>query len=129
MDPRLPTKGTGKYEWKGFLAPKDHPQQANPASGKLVNWNNKPAKGFGSSDSEWSYGPIHRVQMLNAGVALRARHDLPSLTGAMNRAATQDLRTQGTLLPAIQRVLRVVSQELLEAWSAAWAREAGNSGA
>jgi acyl-homoserine lactone acylase PvdQ len=105
VDPRLPTKGTGKYEWKGFLSANGHPHEANPASGKLVNWNNKPAPGFGSSDSEWSYGSIHRVQMLNAGIDARQTHDLASVTSAMNRAATTDLRDFGTVLDGITAVL------------------------
>ncbi|HEY0387060.1 MAG TPA: penicillin acylase family protein, partial [Gaiellales bacterium] len=105
VDPRLPTKGTGQFEWKGFLKPLAHPHQANPASGKLVNWNNKPAQGFGSSDSEWAYGSIHRVQMLNAGIDARPTHDLASVVSAMNKAATQDLRDAGSLLDAITAVL------------------------
>jgi hypothetical protein len=105
VDPRLPTKGTGQFEWKGFLKPLAHPHQANPASGKLVNWNNKPAPGFGSSDSEWSYGSIQRVQMLNAGIDARPTHDLASVVSAMNKAATQDVRDAGSLLDAITAVL------------------------
>ena len=30
VDPRLPTKGTGSYEWKGFLSKAQHPFQVNP---------------------------------------------------------------------------------------------------
>ena len=105
VDPRLPTKGTGKYEWKGFLKPNAHPHQANPASGQLVNWNNKPAPGFGSADDEWSYGSIHRVQMLNAGIDAKPTHDLASVVAAMNKAATQDLRDTGTFLDALTAVL------------------------
>ncbi|MCW3016487.1 MAG: peptidase penicillin amidase [Solirubrobacterales bacterium] len=105
VDPRLPTKGTGQYEWKGFLAQKDHPQAVNPAGGALVNWNNKPAPGFGSSDSEWGYGSVHRVQLLNAGIAKQQVHTLASVTSAMNGAATQDLRAAGSTLDAVARVL------------------------
>ena len=127
VDPRLPTKGTGKYEWKGFLSANGHPHQANPPSGKLVNWNNKPAKDFGSSDSEWSYGSIHRVQMLNAGIDAKQTHDLASVTSAMNKAATQDLRDTGSFLDALTGVLdtgpaptaRAAQMEvLLKAWRA-----------
>jgi acyl-homoserine lactone acylase PvdQ len=126
VDPRLPTIGTGKYEWKGFLKPSGHPHQANPDSGKLVNWNNKPAPGFGASDSEWSYGSIHRVQMLNAGIDAKQIHDLASVTSAMNKAATQDLRDTGTFLDALTGVLdtggpapsarALKMEELLKAW-------------
>jgi hypothetical protein len=105
VDPRLPTKGTGKYEWKGFLSANGHPHEANPSSGELVNWNNKPAAGFGSSDSEWSYGSIHRVQMLKAGIDAKPTHDLASVVSAMNKAATQDLRDTGSFLDALTGVL------------------------
>jgi acyl-homoserine lactone acylase PvdQ len=105
VDPRLPTKGTGQYEWKGFLKPAAHPHEANPASGTLVNWNNKPAPGFGASDSEWTYGSIYRVQMLNAGLATRQTHDLASVTSAMNGAATTDLRVAGSMFDAFTGVL------------------------
>jgi acyl-homoserine lactone acylase PvdQ len=127
VDPRLPTKGTGQFEWKGFLKPLAHPHQANPASGKLVNWNNKPATGFGASDSEWAYGSIHRVQMLNAGIDARPQHDLASVVAAMNKAATQDLRDEGSLLDGLTAVLdtgpapspRDAQMEaLLKAWRA-----------
>ena len=72
VDPRLPTNGTGEYEWKGFLAPSAHPQQINPPIGLLVNWNNSPAPGFGAADDNWSYGSIHRVQLLTDGLARAA---------------------------------------------------------
>jgi acyl-homoserine lactone acylase PvdQ len=105
VDPRLPTIGTGQYEWRGFLAASAHPHVADPASGELINWNNKPAAGFGSSDSNWDQGSIQRVQLLRAGIAKRRKHDLASVTSAMNAAATQDLPVQGTLLDGIDRVL------------------------
>jgi acyl-homoserine lactone acylase PvdQ len=105
VDPRLPTKGTGQYEWKGFLAADAHPHEANPAGGALVNWNNKPAPGFGASDAEWSYGSVQRVQMLKAGIAAKPKHDLASVVSAMNKAATQDFPVAGSTWPAIKRVL------------------------
>lgn len=120
-DPRLPTVGNGRYEWKGFLAAKDHPQAVNPASGTLVNWNNKPAAGFPSADDNWEQGSVQRVQMLNAGLAKRSKHDLASVTSAMNAAATQDLRVQGSFLQAVRAVLAGSqapsprSQQLLDA--------------
>lgn len=105
VDPRLPTKGTGEYEWKGFLAPMAHPHVANPKSGELINWNNKPAAGFGSSDAQWADGATQRVTMLRAGLAKRPTHDLASVTAAMNAAATQDLRVQGPLMDGLHALL------------------------
>jgi acyl-homoserine lactone acylase PvdQ len=105
VDPRLPTIGTGQYDWKGFLSAAGHPHQANPASGTLVNWNNKPAKDFGSSDAEWTYGSVQRVQMLREGLARQSTQTLASVVSAMNAAATKDLRVDGTLLDGIDAVL------------------------
>lgn len=127
VDPRLPTIGTGRYEWRGFLAAKDHPQVVNPRSGMLINWNNKPAAGFGSSDADWTQGSTQRVTLLRAGLAKRAKHDLASVTGAMNAAATQDLRVQGPLLDGLHALLAGTPApsaraqqllELLRAWRA-----------
>ncbi len=105
VDPRLPTKGTGRYEWRGFLSPAQHPHQVNPASGVLVNWNNRPAPGFGAADDNWEYGSAQRVQLLQAGLATRAQHDLPSVVSAMNAAATQDLRNVA-LVPTLVSILK-----------------------
>jgi acyl-homoserine lactone acylase PvdQ len=107
VDPRLPTKGTGEYEWRGFLAPSRHPQAVNPSSGLLVNWNNRPARSFGAADDNWSYGSTQRVRMLLGGLAGRPKHDLASVTAAMNAAATQDLRSID-LTPLLEGVLRAV---------------------
>jgi hypothetical protein len=104
VDPRLPTVGTGEYEWKGFLAPSKHPFQSDPANGALVNWNNRPAPGFGAADDNWTLGSVHRVRMLTDQLARRPVHDLASVTSAMNAAATQDLRSVA-LTPVIQALL------------------------
>jgi acyl-homoserine lactone acylase PvdQ len=100
----LPTRGTGAYEWRGFLPLSGHVRGINPSSGVILNWNNKPGRGFSSSDDNWSFGPVQRVQLLREAVALRKVHTLASLTGAMNRAATQDLRAVA-VLPVLERYL------------------------
>jgi acyl-homoserine lactone acylase PvdQ len=104
IDPGLPTVGTGDYDWRGFLSPAQHAQAIDPPSGAILNWNNKPAAGVGSADSNWSYGSVQRVQLLARAVALQPKHTLASLVGAMNLAATQDLRPIA-LLPDLDAVL------------------------
>jgi acyl-homoserine lactone acylase PvdQ len=104
VDPRLLTNGNGKYDWQGFLPANKHPQVVNPPAGFLTNWNNKPAPGFGPADDQWDFGMTHRVQLLNAGIAAQHTHTLASVVGAMNNAATEDLRTFD-LLPLIDQVL------------------------
>ena len=124
VDPRLPTNGNGKFEWKGFLPYEKHPRQKNPGTGALLNWNNRPSPRFGSADNDWEHGPLHRNNLLEAGIAKRDKHDAASVTAAMNAAATQDLRSAG-LTPVLATLLRGAPApspraermlQILEAW-------------
>ena len=104
VDPGLPTDGRGNHEWRGFIKPREHPQGI-VRSGVLNNWNNKPARGFPAADDQWSYGAIGRVDLLNQNTTKRRKHTLATLTGAMNAAATQDVRVM-TFVPLLARVPR-----------------------
>ncbi|GAC1485818.1 MAG: penicillin acylase family protein [Solirubrobacteraceae bacterium] len=104
VDPGLPTNGDGRYEWRGFLAPDAHPHGINPSRGYLVNWNNDSANGFQAADNQWGYGSVQRAQLLDRGMRRRRQHTLASLTSAMNRAATQDVRIV-LAWPTIARML------------------------
>jgi acyl-homoserine lactone acylase PvdQ len=104
VDPRLPTKGTGDFEWTGFLSANGHAFQADPKSGLLVNWNNSPAPNWGAADDNWAYGSTYRSEMLVAGLAKRKTHTLATVTSAMNAAATMDLRSF-ELTPLLDKLL------------------------
>ena len=104
VDPGLPTSGNGDFEWRGLLPFARHPQAVSPASGELVNWNNKPAPGFTAADDQWSYGSVQRVDLLRNGLAARRTHTLATVVSAMNAAATQDLRAV-EVWPTIRAVL------------------------
>jgi acyl-homoserine lactone acylase PvdQ len=92
VDPGLPTEGTGGHEWRGFLAAGDHPHGIDPRRGVLENWNNPAARGFRAADDEFGYTPILRDELLKRGLARHRKHDLATVVGAMNAAATQDVR-------------------------------------
>jgi acyl-homoserine lactone acylase PvdQ len=126
VDMGLPTKGNGNYEWRGFLSRWRHPQGTAPRDGTIVNWNNKPAPGWEAADDNWAYGSVHRNNLLERAIDSRWTHTLASTVGAMNRAATQDLRSVVPLGPVLSvlrtgpapnaRVQRMV--ELLADWRA-----------
>ena len=125
VDAGLPADGKGQHEWRGFMKAKAHPQGI-VKSGVLNNWNNKPAAGFPAADDQWSYGSIGRVDLLNANTAKVKKHTLATLTGAMNAAATQDVRAM-RFVPLLARLLKGGTApsaratrmlELLEAWRA-----------
>jgi hypothetical protein len=71
----------------------------------LNNWNNKPARGFPAADDQWAYGSLNRVDLLNDNTAKVKRHTLATLTGAMNAAATQDVRVM-KFVPVLARLLK-----------------------
>jgi acyl-homoserine lactone acylase PvdQ len=94
-DPTLPTWGTGKSEWRGFLSLRRHPHQVNPRRGYFVSWNNKPAPGF-ATDGEYANGQTYRSVMLVRQLQrkFRATHDRVTradVVQAMETAASQDL--------------------------------------
>src|SRR5207237_8218531 len=60
LDRRLPTLGTGRYEWRGFLSELEHPHAVSGPGGLLLNWNNRSAPGFMHGDDD-PFGSVHRV--------------------------------------------------------------------
>jgi acyl-homoserine lactone acylase PvdQ len=125
VDPDLPRWGDARYDWRGWLPAADHPQQTNPPSGQLVNWNNKPAPGFAAADDQWGYGPVYRSQPLTDRVVRVST--LPGLVAAVQDAATVDTRAE-RVLPVLLNALGDVDAgtdpllaeavTLLRGWSA-----------
>jgi acyl-homoserine lactone acylase PvdQ len=123
-DSALPTIGTGEYDWRGFVPFAGHARAIDPPSGRILNWNNRPAADVGAGDSNFSYGSIQRVDLL-AIAATRPKHTLATLVAAMNSAATQDLRAV-RVWPVIGEVLRTgpapsaraaLAANLIESWN------------
>jgi acyl-homoserine lactone acylase PvdQ len=121
LDRRLPTWGTGEYEWQGFLDPEDHPHAAGHPQDRLVNWNNQSAPGFMHSDSTL-YGSVHRVENFDRWPD---RLELADVVSIMNRAATQEVWSG--VWPVVRSVLgdgdapSPLAQEavdILDAWVA-----------
>ena len=54
---------TANTTGRGFLSLEQHPHEVDPASGLLLNWNNKPAPEWGAASNNYSYGPVQRVQL------------------------------------------------------------------
>jgi acyl-homoserine lactone acylase PvdQ len=100
LDRRLPTWGTGEYEWQGFLEPDQHPHAAGHPQDRLLNWNNQAAPGFMHSDTEL-FGSVHRVENFDRWPGPITLADVVSV---MNRAATEDVRS--TVWPVVSEVLR-----------------------
>jgi acyl-homoserine lactone acylase PvdQ len=100
LDRRLPTLGTGEYEWQGFLSRDEHPHDVSGPGGLLLNWNNQSAPGFMHGDDE-PYGSVQHVELFDQWPR---RPKLTDVVGVMNRAATEDDRS--LVWPLVSRILR-----------------------
>ncbi len=100
LDRRLPTNGTGDYEWRGFLSESQHPHSKAGPNGLLLNWNNQSAPGFMHGDDE-PYGSVQRVELFDK---YPSRVKLADDVSVMNRAATEDVRSP--VWPVVSQVLR-----------------------
>ncbi len=99
LDRRLPTLGTGDYEWQGFLEQDEHPHATGHPTDRLLNWNNQSAPGFMHGDNN-QYGSVHRVEAFDQWPD---EAELTDVVGIMNRSATEDIRS--TVWPVISEVL------------------------
>ncbi len=113
-DMRLPTPGTGAYDFGDNLAFSELPQVVDPPQGYLANWNNKPAfgwldgEGLGSTSrpggagqrvtsilellatrNDWSYEDLRGIDRHHGIRDHRAREYLPLLASFRNTAAAQ----------------------------------------
>jgi acyl-homoserine lactone acylase PvdQ len=104
VNPDLPVDGRGRFEWPRMLPASKHPQAINPASGVIVNWNNKPAPNWPASDSRFGQeGPDTRARLLLRALDKHPKATLAELLGAENAGATGDPRT--FLWPKVSAVL------------------------
>jgi acyl-homoserine lactone acylase PvdQ len=100
LDRRLPTVGTGAYDWRGFLSENEHPNQVGGPNGLLLNWNNESAPGFMHGD-DTPFGSVHRVELFDR---FPRSVTLADDVSVMNRAATEDAHS--LVWPVVSRVLR-----------------------
>ena len=134
VDPALPTKGTGKYEWRGFLPAMAHMHGKDNKSGFMTNWNNGAARGFGAADDEWNKnGSVGRINLLNFNLKRlkkKGRWSPATIASAMNASATQDVRAI-VMLPLLNKLLRgttapsPLAQQMLDLMNQ-WRQHGGN---
>jgi acyl-homoserine lactone acylase PvdQ len=114
VDPDLPVRGDGSFDWRGRLTRDELPHDLNPEQGYLLSWNNRQASGWRTSDSQFGWGPVHRSQMLERRVQ-KVLEEGPASVGQLvditQLAGTTDLRGQEVL----PHVLRLMGQPPAEA--------------
>lgn len=113
--PDFPILGTGEYDWVGFdpelYTMKTVPLDRRPNAVNqryLISWNNKQAPGWAAADDIYTYGTVHRSEMLERMVRMRLakgrKMELHELVQAMEEPASQDLRALH-VLPAVRRAI------------------------
>ncbi|MFR9775623.1 penicillin acylase family protein [Micromonospora sp. MS34] len=144
-DPNLPTKAEAAYEWQGWNPDTNtatytpagaHPQSVN--QDYYVSWNNKQAKDYGAADGNFSFGAVHRADLLDGRVRAalaQGKLDRAAVVRIMADAAVTDLRGQEVL----GNLLRVLTSQpvtdptladavgKLQAWQLAGARRVETS--
>ncbi|MFS0574307.1 penicillin acylase family protein [Sporosarcina sp. 179-K 3D1 HS] len=93
IDIRLPTPGTGEYDWNGFSPFENNPQVINPKNGYVVNWNNKPEKNWRNGENSFYWGEDNRVQQFINGMEARGKVTLEDLNEINYHASFAQLRT------------------------------------
>lgn len=94
VDLRIPTPGTGEYEWQGFIPPEDNPYGENPPSGYITNWNNKPAPNWSNGELSFLWGKDHRVQQFIDQVEARDKLTLEDINEINYHASFVNLKTR-----------------------------------
>ena len=100
LDRRLPTLGTGAYEWRGFLPELAHPHDIAGPHNLLLNWNNKAAPGWMHGDDA-HFGSVQHVELFGPWPGHPRINDV---VGVMNNAATTDA-TGALVWPVIRAML------------------------
>ena len=97
-DQRLPTPGTGEFDFLGWLPFERMPHAINPGQGYLANWNNKPALGWldgeGISVNSRPAGPGQRVTTLLDTLAPKSDWTYADLKTIDRIAGTRDPRAR-----------------------------------
>ena len=79
-DGRLPMPGwTGEYDWTGMVPAGANPSVADPASGIIVNSNDRPTQDSGAAGYEGEWDPGFRATYLRQRLAVITNADLPEM--------------------------------------------------
>lgn len=115
-NPNLPMKAS--YEWQGFdpdantatyEPASSHPQSVN--QDYFISWNNKQAKDFSAADGNFSFGALHRGDLLDkpvkAALAAGQKFDRASLARLVETAGLTDLRG----VEVLDELIRVIESQ------------------
>jgi acyl-homoserine lactone acylase PvdQ len=107
-DPNLPNHADPAYEWQGwnpdantadYTPASNHPQSVN--QDYYVSWNNKQARDYSAADGNFSFGAVHRGDLLDrpvrAAIAAGRKLGRADVVKLVEEAALTDLRGREVL--------------------------------
>lgn len=134
-DQRFPTPGTGAYDWKGFRPFAKMPHVVNPKEGFLTNWNNKPATGWTSGESQSQGGlPGDRggvIRKLVKDALAKGKISAGKLTEIDRMIGQSEARARVLLQPllgALKQVKLTPEQQAAMLLLSKWNGQAGGPG-
>ncbi len=114
-DMRLPSPGTGAFDFGPNLSFESLPHDIDPPQGYLANWNTKPAFGWldgeGLGDTSRPGGPGQRVTTILDLLGTRSDWSFSDLAAIDQHVGTTDHRAR-SYLPVIQAFRRSAAQKL-----------------
>jgi penicillin amidase len=113
LDPRLPTPGDPRYDWRGFVPYERMPHVDNPKSGMIANWNNKPAAWWVNGDTP-AWGQIFRIRALTDVLARQTDVELAAWSIARAELVNGYFHTAPFVMPHFSRALGTPSGNVLE---------------
>ena len=125
-DPRLPALGDGSVDWQGMRPYDDNPKVRNPSTGHIINWNNRPAPEWISSDL-WSYtwSRADRVHILMDQVEAKSGATVADVVAINERSSFEDVNHR-YLMPLLLAAVaegssdEVAAVALLADWDKSW---------
>lgn len=127
-DSRLPAVGDGRADWTGLRPYADNPKTLDPAQGFIVNWNNRPAQNWRSSDL-WNltWARADRAQVLIDAVRAARGGTVQQMVDINQRSTFADVNLP-FLLPYLESALADRALEgvparalaVLKGWDGQW---------
>lgn len=121
-DMRLPSPGTGEYDFGAPMAFDELPHAVDPAQGYLANWNNKPAYGWldgeGLGSTSRPGGPNQRVTSILDFIATRSDWTFADLRSIDRHHGIHDHRAR-QYLPLLRELRTSAAGRLSELQQAA----------
>ena len=127
-DPRLPAPGDGSMDWQGMRPYTDNPKIRDPVQGYIVNWNNRPAADWVSSDL-WPYtwSRADRVHILIDELEGLEPRSVAGVAAINTRSTFEDVNHR-YLLPLLDEALAELgivgiaasAHQLLAGWDRSW---------